>query len=223
MKSKIKNFLSKGSLLFLVLVVTFGYFFWPKVEMVSFKVPRGQIKIVTLPDSSEIILNAESSLKYDSTEFQQKREVVLCGEAYFKIKLGKPFFVKSDFVTTKTFGASFNVRFRGKKVRVSCLMGKVSVQANRNKYEVELASGYHLDLGELTNMLSLIENGIYVNIHSVLLVKDNKLVLEEYYPGRTVFNQFINFNRNTLPQYALSHQELQFRFGRHCHDGGQDQ
>ncbi len=55
-----------------------------------------------------------------------------------------------------------------------------------------------LDLGELTNMLSLIENGIYVNIHSVLLVKDNKLVLEEYYPGRTVFNQFINFNRNTL-------------------------
>ncbi len=168
--------------------------------MVSFKVPRGQIKIVTLPDSSEIILNAESSLKYDSTEFQQKREVVLCGEAYFKIKLGKPFFVKSDFVTTKTFGASFNVRFRGKKVRVSCLMGKVSVQANRNKHEVKLASGYHLDLGELTNMLSLIENGIYVNIHSVLLVKDNKLVLEEYYPGRTVFNQFINFNRNTLPQ-----------------------
>lgn len=123
MKSKIKNFLSKWSLLFLVLVVTFGYFFWPKVEMVSFKVPRGQIKIVTLPDSSEIILNAESSLKYDSTKFQQKREVILCGEAYFKIKLGKPFFVKSDFVTTKTFGASFNVRFRGKKVRVSCLMG----------------------------------------------------------------------------------------------------
>ena len=58
MKSKIKNFLSKWSLLFLVLVVTFGYFFWPKVEMVSLKVPRGQIKIVTLPDSSEIILNA---------------------------------------------------------------------------------------------------------------------------------------------------------------------
>jgi len=55
-----------------------------------------------------------------------------------------------------------------------------------------------LDLGELTNMLSLVENGIYVNIHSVLLAKDNKLVLEEYYPGRTVFNQFINFNRNTL-------------------------
>ena len=142
MKLKIKNFLSKWSLLFLVLVVTFGYLFWPKVEMVSFKVPRGQIKIVTLPDSSEIILNAESSLKYDSTEFQQKREVILCGEAYFKIKLGKPFFVKSDFVTTKTFGASFNVRFRGKKVRVSCLMGKVSVQANRNKDEVGLASGY---------------------------------------------------------------------------------
>jgi len=142
MKLKIQNFFSKWSLLFLVLVVTFGYFFWPKVEMVSFKVPRGQIKIVTLPDSSEIILNAESSLKYDSTKFKQKREVILCGEAYFKIKLGKPFFVKSDFVTTKTFGASFNVRFRGKKVRVSCLTGKVSVQANRNKDEVGLASGY---------------------------------------------------------------------------------
>ena len=142
MKLKIQNFFSKWSLLFLVLVVTFGYFFWPKVEMVSFKVPRGQIKIVTLPDSSEIILNAESSLKYDSTKFQQKREVILCGEAYFKIKLGKPFFVKSDFVTTKTFGASFNVRFRGKKVQVSCLTGKVSVQANRNKDEVGLASGY---------------------------------------------------------------------------------
>ena len=142
MKSKIKNFFSKWSLLFLILIAALGYLFWPKVEMVSFKVPRGQIKVVTLPDSSEIILNAESSLKYDSTKFQQKREVILCGEAYFKIKFGKPFFVKSDFVTTKTFGASFNVRFRGKKVRVSCLTGKVSVRTNRSKEAVELTSGY---------------------------------------------------------------------------------
>ncbi len=142
MKSKTKKFFSKWALLFFVVIVSIGYLFWPKIEMVSFKVPRGQIKVVTLPDSSEVILNAESSLKYDSTEFQQKREVILCGEAYFKIKLGKPFFVKSDFVTTKTFGASFNVRFRGKKVKVSCETGKVSVQANRKKQEVELSSGY---------------------------------------------------------------------------------
>lgn len=143
MKLKLKNFFSKWSLLFLIAIATLGYLFWPNIEMVSIKVPRGQVKVVTLPDSSEVILNSESSLAYDSTEFQQNREVILCGEAFFKIKIGKPFFVKSDFVTTKTFGASFNVRLRGKGVRVSCVTGKVTVRSNQNEQpSVELVSGY---------------------------------------------------------------------------------
>ena len=55
-----------------------------------------------------------------------------------------------------------------------------------------------VDPGELTNMLGLIEAGIYENIHSVLLVKDNRLFIEEYWAGRTVFNDYVEWDRNTL-------------------------
>ncbi len=56
----------------------------------------------------------------------------------------------------------------------------------------------NVDPGELTNMLGLIETGVYENIHSVLLVKDKKLVVEEYWAGRTVFNDYVEYDRNTL-------------------------
>jgi CubicO group peptidase (beta-lactamase class C family) len=47
-------------------------------------------------------------------------------------------------------------------------------------------------------VVNLVLDGTFENIHSILLVKDGKLILEEYFPGETVFGQYINFRRNTL-------------------------
>lgn len=55
-----------------------------------------------------------------------------------------------------------------------------------------------LDFDKIENMLSLVILGVYENIHSILIVKDSKLVVEEYFAGRTVFNEFKQFDRSTL-------------------------
>lgn len=138
------RFLSKFPMLLVVVVIAYMYFFWwSKFEILTVKVPRGSIKVVTLPDSSKVTLNAESSLKYNPRKWRKKREVILGGEAYFKIKLGKPFFVKTDVVITKTFGAKFNIKLRGKKATVSCVSGKVMAHSNQKSQEVvELESGF---------------------------------------------------------------------------------
>ena len=88
-------------------------------------------------------LNSEFSLKYNSRGWSTKREVVLSGEAFFKIRLGKPFSVKTEIATVKTFGAKFNLKLRGRKATVSCVSGKVMVNSNQNPAEsVELKPGF---------------------------------------------------------------------------------
>jgi len=49
----------------------------------------------------------------------------------------------------------------------------------------------------LLNGVDKIGRGTYGEIHSILIIKDKKLVLEKYYAGRNSNGQFINFDRFT--------------------------
>ncbi len=56
----------------------------------------------------------------------------------------------------------------------------------------------NLDEKKLSNLIERIKSGAYINIHSVLIVKDGKLVLEEYFPGREFERGHVNFTRDDL-------------------------
>ncbi len=56
--------------------------------------------------------------------------------------------------------------------------------------------GMNRDL--IDKMLPLIWNGTYTNIHSVLIVKDGKLVIEEYFPGQEEDGRRQIYQRDTL-------------------------
>ena len=138
-----KKLVPKLSFLSVLVFVTCAYFVWWARHNVTICVPRGAIRVVTLPDSSEVTLNSESSLKYNSRGWSKKREVVLSGEAFFKIKLGNPFSVRTEVATVKTFGARFSLKLRGRKATVSCVSGKVTVVSNHNPSgAVELQPGF---------------------------------------------------------------------------------
>jgi CubicO group peptidase (beta-lactamase class C family) len=66
----------------------------------------------------------------------------------------------------------------------------------------EWAIGSPADAGLNTNLiqklLTEIRSGIYKNIHSILIIKSGKLVVEEYFPGREEDGQYREYNRNTL-------------------------
>lgn len=92
--------------------------------------PSGRILQVTLPDSSQVWLNAASSLRY-AKAFVRHRELYLEGEGYFDVAedAAHPFTVHSGSLTTTVLGTSFDVRSFGTEssTTVTVIRGKVQV------------------------------------------------------------------------------------------------
>ncbi|WP_430906986.1 FecR family protein [Maribacter sp. 2-571] len=84
-------------------------------------------KTITLPDNSNVILNAGSQLSYDEDQWDTERNLTLSGEAFFKVAKGKKFTVATDAGTVTVLGTQFNVVQREGYFKVSCYEGLVSV------------------------------------------------------------------------------------------------
>ncbi|MGK7393582.1 MAG: FecR family protein [Candidatus Cyclobacteriaceae bacterium M3_2C_046] len=95
---------------------------------------KGQKRRIELPDGSWVTLNSASSLEV-SPDFKHgnSRTVLLKGEAYFEIQKmpAKPFIVKTEQLTTKVLGTSFNVEaYQANQVKVAVSTGKVQVSSD---------------------------------------------------------------------------------------------
>ncbi|MDD2797399.1 MAG: FecR domain-containing protein [Bacteroidales bacterium] len=83
---------------------------------------------VELPDGSVVLMNAETKVSYKPLWWYVQREVNLTGEAFFKVKKGKRFAVKSNAAVTSVLGTTFNIYARADGYEVTCLTGKVKVE-----------------------------------------------------------------------------------------------
>jgi transmembrane sensor len=100
-------------------------------EQLVFETPRGEKSMVKLPDGSEVWLNANSRLVYNSFS-SSHRQVELKGEAFFKVAHNEqaPFVVKTNECSVEVLGTTFNVMAYdefGRK-EITLLTGKVNVQ-----------------------------------------------------------------------------------------------
>lgn len=96
-------------------------------------VPAGQRAELLLPDSTQVWLNAHTTLVYPTTFRQKTREVQLDGEAYFKVKRNEkqPFIVKTSKTDIEVLGTEFNVfAYREEEdFSVALLKGSVMLHA----------------------------------------------------------------------------------------------
>jgi len=103
----------------------------------------GEVKAVTLPDQSIVMLNGNSVLTYQSAwSNSAPREVWLKGEAYFDVKHfnkdvshvspGDKFIVHSGDVDINVLGTSFDVKTRRNKTNVALISGKIEVTSANN-------------------------------------------------------------------------------------------
>lgn len=100
-----------------------------KDGMRTLKTPRGMDLKVILPDGSEVWLNAESSLEFP-TSFANARNVVLNGEAYFKVAHNEssPFIVSTNKMNVKVLGTEFNFRnYPTECTQVALVKGSVEI------------------------------------------------------------------------------------------------
>ena len=76
------------------------------------KAPLGARSEIRLNDGTEVILNAGSSIKYNSDFNSLNRDLVLSGEAYFKVarNIDLPLVVDAGNINIKATGTEFNVK-----------------------------------------------------------------------------------------------------------------
>ncbi|HEX5025185.1 MAG TPA: FecR domain-containing protein [Agriterribacter sp.] len=140
-------------------------FFFPGVTktqgtpaMTSEQTEIKQIKEIMLPDSSLVILNGNSSIRYNSDfATSSKREVVLQGNAYFHVKQTPsltPFIVHANQLNIQVTGTEFNVNARTKATDVVLTKGKVNVSLQKDQtHAVFMEAGYKLNVDTLNNEL----------------------------------------------------------------------
>lgn len=108
-------------------------------------------KSLSLPDGTQVSLNADSRLTYKTSSFKNNRELEFEGEAFFEVKPGDSFVVHLDGLQVKVLGTSFNIYARENINEVKCLSGKVEV-ADKSRAVVLLpGQSISSDTGKMAN------------------------------------------------------------------------
>ncbi len=93
--------------------------------------PRGGQYQLTLPDGTQVWLNAASSITYPTTFIEKNRTVKITGEVYFEVKKNsaKPFRVETRKDKIEVLGTNFNVNSYSEEsiIKTSLLQGSVRI------------------------------------------------------------------------------------------------
>lgn len=116
------------------IVVLAGALFYTlsQEEKLQYITAYGERKSIVLPDSSTVILNANSRISFTANWDEKKaREVWLDGEGYFEVvhkRNHQPFIVKvDDGMAIEVLGTTFNVYHRTQDTKVVLNSGKIQL------------------------------------------------------------------------------------------------
>lgn len=106
--------------------------FWtnnPETKIVAQKAEQTQY---FLPDSSLVRLNAATTASFNAKKWEEERVIQLEGEAFFEVKKGSTFKVKTTRGTVEVLGTSFNVNTHDGRFEVACYTGRVKVALDQS-------------------------------------------------------------------------------------------
>ena len=144
----------------LFIVAGYLYFASTQNNMVEISVAYGGQKHLFLPDSSEIWINAGSTIKYPKNFNRKQRMVHLDGEAYFSVRRDetKPFIVQTEQLSVRVLGTKFNVKAYSSdnKSTTTLTSGKVEVATNSNVTRI-LMPNEQLTFDDKSATMSVVE------------------------------------------------------------------
>ena len=111
-------------------------------------------KEFALPDGSNVVLNADSKIKWSEKHFNESRKLTLKGEAYFDVKKGNKFIIRTKNGNVEILGTQLNVFSRKNEFRVSCISGKVKVTAYNQEQIITPGEMAELTVGGLIKQSS---------------------------------------------------------------------
>lgn len=98
-------------------------------QYVEISTQENQVKSILLSDSTQVVLNHNSVLRFPKKFTDTTRSVFLQGEAYFNVRHNpsRAFYVLADGVKTSVLGTEFTVRTRDQSTSVALIKGSVLV------------------------------------------------------------------------------------------------
>ena len=151
-----------------IVVITLGlYYVFTSQSQTTITTQLAQKETVSLPDQSQVTLNAISSMSYSKDTWNEKRAVSLEGEAFFKVAKGAKFDVKTHDGVVSVLGTSFNVKQRDQFFEVSCYEGLVSVSYNNKLINLPAGNTFRLDHSIATQGTISGEGPQWINYRSV--------------------------------------------------------
>ncbi|WKN44216.1 FecR family protein [Tunicatimonas pelagia] len=168
----------------LLIVTTVALLVWQSSHsnQLYYTTTYGEQQVVTLPDSSIVILNANSSLRLPDGGFEHEiRELWLEGEAFFRVRkeIGNPsisdtalrkFIVHTADADVEVLGTEFNVRSRDDITQVVLNSGKVKVNIARDSIMMKPGDLVEVDLEKQ----EVVQRMVDPKVHSAW--KENKLI-----------------------------------------------
>ncbi|ASZ09899.1 FecR family protein [Chitinophaga sp. MD30] len=175
----------------------------PSHKEISIATASQETKDITLPDNSVVHLNANSSLRYNTSFLQHNRELWIEGEGYFKVTSRtdngqkQPFVVHTSHLDVNVTGTAFNVYQRGDRTRVFLSHGGVTVNfKNHAQAPQQLVPGDLLSLENgNTSLQHAVDSAVFGAWQQrIFLFKDVTLasaatIIGEFYGYKIVFQQ----------------------------------
>ncbi len=96
---------------------------------------KGQTSKIVLPDSSIVWLNSSTALTYSNNFSIKNRDIILEGEAYFKVRRNEkiPLIVNCNDFKINVLGTEFNVNAYPKNSKISVVLDKGSIKLTHNE------------------------------------------------------------------------------------------
>lgn len=172
-----KNWLGAAAVLALLVISGFVLKMYLQPQELIYQTAFGETERLHLPDGTEVVLNAASSLKYLDNN---PRKVWLDGEAFFKVSkkpaTGAKFKVITDNLDVVVLGTTFNVNSRNDITKVVLEEGKVKLKL-KNGVQKEMKPGDLLAFSSKLNKILENKQTVKAELHTSW--KDGSLLFDK--------------------------------------------
>jgi len=132
-------------------LISISVFLFNQYTPTTYRATFGEMSKFYLPDSSILILNADSRVSFRKSGWNRKRMVSLKGEAFFDVRKGKDFLIETSEATVKVLGTSFNVYSRDGFFSVKCKTGEILVTSKVHRSTDTLKGREALEIPVIKN------------------------------------------------------------------------
>lgn len=124
---------------------------------------KGEQVTISLPDGTQVTLNAESRLSYNLSNFNSdERRVAFDGEGYFRVAKNpsSPFFITAEGLKVSVLGTTFNLRARSAEAtaELSLEEGSVRFQSLKTGQDVILSPNQKAILDQINGTVTVEES-----------------------------------------------------------------